>query len=253
MKENLFDLKQVTCVVAGANGLLGNSCVHALIKSGATVIGLDLEVKKAEATHVYSVDITNEAQVIAFFQEFSQGIVETESWAFVNCSYPRTPHWGTLNFENISQKDWDDNVRLQLGSSFVFTREAVKFLKTRKGGSIVNFSSIYGLVGPDMKIYEGTSMVNPAPYASIKSGIIGLTRYVATVYGSYDIRANVLCPGGIQNEQPESFIKAYEAKTPLGRMGTPEDIAGVVAFLVGPAAKYLNGAVIPVDGGFTVW
>jgi NAD(P)-dependent dehydrogenase (short-subunit alcohol dehydrogenase family) len=140
---------------------------------------------------------------------------KSEKWAFVNCSYPRSNNWGKMNFEEKTMEERNKNVQLHLGSAFQFTQKSVLFLKEQKGGIIVNFGSIYGLVGPDLGIYEGTKMKNSVAYAAIKSGITGFTRYVATTYGEFNIRANVVCPGGVEDRQPESFIKHYNKRTPL--------------------------------------
>jgi NAD(P)-dependent dehydrogenase (short-subunit alcohol dehydrogenase family) len=245
--KNWFDLSDTITIVAGSEGLLGKSVAGALEDSGGTVVAIDLK-GKAE-----SVNVADENDLAGFFKELESYRDEGKSWAFVNCSYPRTENWGQLGFDNVKMTDWNRNIELHLGSAFHFTQEAVKFLQRKGGGSIVNFGSIYGLVGPDMAIYEGTKMVNGVTYAAIKSGITGLTRYVATVFGRENIRANVVCPGGIKDNQPESFIKAYNKRTPLGRMGTSEDVAGVVAFLISPAAKYITGQTIAVDGGWTAW
>lgn len=264
-----FGLQHTVCVVVGASGLIGNAVVNALADAGAKIICLDLSHEKirrpASCSEIkIDFDITSEDSVENFFErqllskEFfglARNVVDSaSSWAFVNCSYPRTANWPKLGFENVTLDNWNQNVELHLGSTFHFTKKAVLFLKQHNvGGSIVNFASIYGLVGPDNEIYKNTGMQNAVPYAAIKSGIIGLTRYVATAYGSYGIRANVVCPGGVYDNQPKAFVEAYKNKTPMRRMAQPDDIGGAVAFLVGPSAQYVTGQSLVIDGGFTAW
>ncbi len=251
--KNWFSLEKHVCIVAGAQGLLGYSIAGALLDSGAEVYSLD-----RQQTHpplpgemFTEIDLCNEVDLRNFFSKLKKR--DDEKYSFINCSYPRTTNWGSLDFKNVTMRDWNANVEMHMGSAFLFSQLAVDKMESSGGGSLVNFASIYGILGPDLSIYDGTSIKNPSPYAAIKSGIIGLTRYIATVYGSKNIRANVLAPGGILNEQPESFVKAYSKKTPAGKMGSPADIAGVAAFLVGPAASYINGQVITVDGGWSAW
>lgn len=248
-----FSLKDHVCVLAGAQGLLGYGVAEALLDMGATVYCLDRTrvQKPLEGEKFIEIDLCDEQSLRGFFASLSKK--PNEKFAFLNCSYPRTANWGSLAFENVTMQDWNTNVEMHMGSAFLFSQLAVEKMKDAGGGSLVNFGSIYGILGPDLSIYEGTSIQNPSPYAAIKSGIIGLSRYIATVYGAKNIRANVICPGGIFNGQPESFVKAYEKKTPAGKMGTPKDIAGVAAFLAGPAASYINGQVITVDGGWSAW
>ena len=126
-------------------------------------------------------------------------------------------------------------------------------MKRQGGGSIINFASIYGVVAPDFSIYEGTDMTMPVAYSAIKGGIITLSKYFATYYGGDNIRVNAISPGGIFSGQAESFVDRYAQKTPMKRMGTPEEIAGAVVFLSSNASSYVTGQNLLVDGGWTAW
>jgi NAD(P)-dependent dehydrogenase (short-subunit alcohol dehydrogenase family) len=124
-------------------------------------------------------------------------------------------------------------------------------MATQNHGSIVNIASIYGVVGADFSIYEGTSMTMPAAYSAIKAALINLTRYVSSYYGPQQVRVNAVSPGGIFDNQTETFVNNYCKKVPLRRLGTPEEIAPSVAFLLSDDSKYITGHNIIVDGGWT--
>jgi NAD(P)-dependent dehydrogenase (short-subunit alcohol dehydrogenase family) len=124
-------------------------------------------------------------------------------------------------------------------------------MKVQQFGSIVNLSSIYGTVGPDFTIYEGTNMTMPAAYSAIKGGIVNFSRYLASYYGPYGIRVNCVSPGGILDQQDELFVKQYEKKVPMRRMGLPEDIAPSISFLLSDETKYITGQNLIIDGGWT--
>ena len=119
-------------------------------------------------------------------------------------------------------------------------------------GAIINIGSIYGTVGPDFSLYEGTSMANPAAYGASKGGLAQLTRYLATALAPL-VRVNTISPGGIARGQPASFVERYRSRTPLGRMGAEEDLKGAVAFLASDAAAYVTGQNLLVDGGWSAW
>jgi NAD(P)-dependent dehydrogenase (short-subunit alcohol dehydrogenase family) len=137
-----------------------------------------------------------------------------------------------------------------MNSTFLFIQKIIpELLKTK--GSVVNITSIYGLVGNDLTIYENTNVKTAAPYSAIKGGIINFTRYLASYYGREGIRVNCVSPGGIFDNQHKNFIANYEKKVPMGRMGNPDDIAPVVAFLLSEDAKYITGQNLIVDGGWT--
>ena len=130
--------------------------------------------------------------------------------------------------------------------------------ENKAGGSIIQFGSTYGVLGQDLTIYEGTDMVENMTYSAIKGGITNLTRLMASYYGKYNVRVNTICPGGISghvagksNGQNPIFLKKYCNKTPLKRMGKPEEIASVVLFLSSKASAYVTGSTIMVDGGWS--
>ena len=136
---------------------------------------------------------------------------------------------------------------------FVCCQKVLKLMKIKKRGVIVNVASIYGILGPNFNLYDGTDMTVAAAYSMIKGGIVNLSRYLSTYYGPYNIRINAVCPGGIFDNQPKKFVKKYNSLTPLGRMADPKDIAGPIVFLCSDAASYITGQVLNIDGGWSAW
>ena len=133
-------------------------------------------------------------------------------------------------------------------------REGVNSGLLKNGSSIINISSIYGIVSPDQRIYGDTGLNSSLVYGSSKAGVIQHTKYLATYLADRRIRVNCISPGGIFNNQPEYFLQRYIKKTPLGRMGAVDDILGAIVFLSSEkASSYITGANIVIDGGFTIW
>ena len=124
-------------------------------------------------------------------------------------------------------------------------------MSKQKSGSIVNMASIYGVLGADFSVYEGTTMTMPAAYSAIKGALINFTRYVASYFGPQQVRVNCVSPGGIFDNQNDVFIENYCKKVPMRRLGIPEDISPAVAFLLSDDSKYITGQNIIVDGGWT--
>jgi NAD(P)-dependent dehydrogenase (short-subunit alcohol dehydrogenase family) len=234
-------------IVTGGSGLLGKEIINNLKSKGAIAINADINVETNFSNHSLFVDITLEESIenaILLANKY-YGRID----GLVNNAYPRTKDWGT-KFEEIRYESWQKNVEMQMNTTFLFIQKIMpELLKTK--GSIVNMTSIYGVVGNDLSIYENTNIKTAAPYSAIKGGIINFTRYLASYFGRQGIRINCVSPGGIFDLQDENFVSNYERKVPLGRMGNPDDIAPAVAFLLSEDAKYITGQNLIVDGGWT--
>ena len=246
-------------VVCGGLGLIGKEISMALAQAGAKVLVLDIDSAKGtdfekeckgknlgvKFIEFDTCDIQScEKKMLDLFGRFTILV-------WVNTAYPRTKDWGD-DIARVKSESWKKNVDMHMNSYCLLTKNAAEMMK-KQGikGSIINMGSIYGVVGPDFEVYSGTGMTSAPAYAAIKGGIINFSRYAASYYGRYGIRINCLCPGGIFDSQNKEFVKNYEKRTTLKRMGKPEEIASVVLFLAANAASYITGAVIMVDGGWT--
>lgn len=254
--KNLFSCSGKVAIVTGGAGLIGREIAQGLYANGATVFIADNadvdSVKSSVQGKIRSIylDITNEDSIVKVFSKVRKDSKKID--ILVNCAYPRTKDWGK-KIEEVTFESWKSNLNSQLGGYFLCCREAAKYMRKQGGGSIINIGSIYGVVAPDFSIYQGTEMTMPAPYSAIKGGVISFTRYLATYYGKYNVRVNVVSPGGVFDKQPRSFVDKYSKKTPLLRMAKASDMVGAVVFLASDASSYVTGHNLIVDGGWTAW
>ena len=257
MFQSLFDCRDKLFIVTGGSGLIGQKIVQGLLDFNAKTVVADLSDKVFHEVEGPKENL--------FFKNFDvtkadEQIDDLLAWCLdkfgklnglIHCAYPRTPDWGD-KFEKIKMASWEKNLSMQLGSLFRISQsfcEAMK--KNQQEGSLVTIGSTYGQVGPDFSIYEGTEMTTPAAYSAIKGGTINFTRYLASYYGPWGIRVNCLSPGGVFDNQPESFTQKYCEKTPLKRMARPEDLVGAALYLLSDASSYCTGQNMTVDGGWT--
>ncbi len=256
---DLFKLQNKVLIVTGA-GLIGSEIIKGLAEAGAKVIiaeyddvkGKTLE-KKCKSSNLdvefKKIDITNEESVNETIDDTKKSYGKIDAW--INTAYPRTKDWGKKE-QLLNYNSWKKNVELHLGGYYLTSIKVAEVMKEQKFGSIINFSSIYGINAPDFSIYENTEMTTPIPYVAIKGGIISLTKYIASYYGKYNIRANVIAPGGVFDNQPDEFVRRYIQRVRLGRMANPIDIVGPAIFLVSEASSYVTGQVLIIDGGWTI-
>ncbi|GAA3982645.1 oxidoreductase [Pedobacter ginsengiterrae] len=240
-------LKDKIILVTGGSGLLGKEIINNLLTRGAVAINADINVETNFKKQTLNVDITSEESIVTAIEQVTDAYGKIDG--LVNNAYPRTKDWGT-KFEDITYESWQKNVDMQMNTTFLFIQKIIPALLKTKG-SIVNITSIYGVVGNDLTIYENTSINTAAPYSAIKGGVINFTRYLASYYGRQGVRVNCVSPGGIFDHQHETFVANYEKKVPMGRMGNPDDIAPAVSFLISDDAKYITGQNLIVDGGWT--
>lgn len=268
--NKLFSLAGKTIVVAGGAGQIGFSFAQALVDSGANVAIADLDSAMAKdkldslptnlssSITIYSLDVTDERNVKEVFKQIRKdlgpiyGLIN--SFHFKGNSRKLDTNSDFFaEFEHYPVQAWNAVNDVNLRGTFLMCRESVPYFRENKEGVIVNISSTYGNVSPNRSIYGSSGINSPVAYAASKSGIINLSRYLATHLCDLNIRVNVLSPGGVYNNQSEEFVSRYNDLTPMKRMATPEDYQGPIVFLMSSASSYMTGANLCVDGGWTAW
>ncbi len=245
--------KNKTAFIVGGSGFIGKEVAKAIMESKAKVINLDIvnNLKKFKSIKFEKFDCSKINELEKSFERILKKYGSPD--IFVNCSYPRSHDWSDNSFSKVNLQTYKKNVDIHL-NSYVWLAKSVaeKMMKRKKGGSIIQFSSTYGLVGQTMKIYKGTNIRESMTYSVIKGGISNLTRQMASYYGKYNVRVNSICPGGIQAKyMSEKFVKNYNSVVPLGRLGQTSDVASAVLFLSSDASSYITGTDFLIDGGWT--
>ena len=242
-------LKNKIIIITGGNGLLGSVIVDRIKLEGAFCINFEINHKTNDNLSNVECDITDQNSINSALKLVIEKYNRIDG--LVNNAYPRTKDWGR-KFEEIELESWIKNIDWQLNSYFYLSQQVAIMMEKQKSGSIVNMASMYGVIGPDFTVYEGTDMTMPAGYSAIKGGLINLTRYIASYLGPKNIRVNSVSPGGILDNQNEVFVQNYIKKVPMRRMGNPDDIAPSVSFLLSDDSKYITGQNLIIDGGWTI-
>jgi NAD(P)-dependent dehydrogenase (short-subunit alcohol dehydrogenase family) len=269
----IFDLSGRVGLITGGGGKMGQQFSAVLAKAGAEVVisdangencraaGSFYEKQLGKKSVVLECDVSDETSVKDLFTEIKRRYGRLD---FFISNVMGKPEGYYRPFEEYDVSTWNRIHDINVTGTFLCCREASPLLEKSGNGSIVITASIYGMVAPDFRIYDGCAPVKnlygdddplttPGAYASSKGGLIALARYLSVLLAPKKIRVNVLTPGGVYDGQEPTFHDAYVQRTPLGRMATWSDYNGSILFLVSDASRYMTGANLVVDGGWTCW
>ena len=262
-----FDLTGKVVVLTGGGGILGARFTAALAGHGARVAVVDLDADRARAvsdevnrefgplTRPYAADVTSPDRLRDLHAAVRAELAEVD--VLVNGAAAKGPHFFD-SFEHFPLQEWDYVVRVNMTGVMLGCQVFGPAMAARRRGSIINILSVYGIVAPDQRIYEGSqyegrAINTPAVYTASKAAVWGLTKYLAAYWGWRGVRVNAVTPGGVFSGQNEVFVRNYSARVPLGRMADRDEIGGAIVFLAADASSYVTGQNLVVDGGLTVW
>lgn len=267
MLRKLFGVDDEIVIITGANGQLGSEYARGFLECGARVVGLDLASSPVsdELTKEYperfvfsSCNVTSREDLDATL-ELTQSKYGAPSVLINNAgidSPPDAPKEECGPFETYPDESWDRVMDVNVRGVYLACKVFGTVMAATGRGSIINVSSIYGVVSPDQNIYNyrrarGEVFYKPVAYAVSKSALLNLTRYLAVYWAKHGVRVNTLVIAGVENNQDEEFVKAYQARIPIGRMAHKKEYIGATLFLAGSASSYMTGAQLVIDGGWT--
>jgi NAD(P)-dependent dehydrogenase (short-subunit alcohol dehydrogenase family) len=268
--DDLFDLTGKVAVVTGGAGLLGQVFCQALVTAGANVAIIDIDKNKADEVArkinkeknrkvlAFACDITAPDSVSTMVKDVVKQMGRIDILLNNAASKGSDLDQFFAPFENYSLQTWREVMAVNIDGLFLVAQGVGNQMKAQGGGSIIQISSIYGVVAPDQRIYEGSeyngrAINTPAVYSVSKAAVLGLTSYLSTYWADSKIRVNTLTPGGIASGQNGAFLKKYSNRVPLGRMGEAMELIGALIYLASDASSYVTGQNIIVDGGLSAW
>lgn len=258
-ETKLLDAK--TVVIIGGAGLIGQTFAEGIVAHGGKVIIADIDITRCQAVcrrisdkaagippEAEVVDMTSKISLDSLIARISaaQGSID----AVVNNAYPRNKHYGR-KLEEVEYQDFCENINLHLGGYFLSTQRFANHFKIQGHGQVINISSIYGSIAPRFEIYQGTAMTMPIEYAAIKSALQHISVYFMRYYKGTNLRFNCISPGGIFDNQPESFLLRYKEFAQQKGMLDPSDVVGSLIFLLSDLSLFMNGQNLVIDDGWS--
>ena len=254
-------------LVTGGAGILGRRFCAGLAAAGARVAVVDIsgdlaaEVARdiGDAAAPFACDVADPASVGACVESVARHFGGIDVLLNNAASKSSDVRAFFAPFEDYSLETWREVMAVNIDGMFLMAQAAGRhMLGAGRGGRIVQTASIYGLVGPDSRIYEGSAYLGgpintPAVYSASKAAVVGLTRWLATHWADKGIRVNCLVPGGVSSGQNDVFSDRYSARVPMGRMAEAEEMVAPMLFLASRASSYVTGQVLAADGGWTAW
>lgn len=274
MNSSPFDLSGRVAVITGGGGLLGRQHATAIASTGGIPVLWDcnfdssgwdeasLDSKFGNRASIQKVDVTSEESIKAATEVTFARYGRIDILINNAANNPKMESTSGVEFsrlENFPLSQWEADLNVGLKGAFLCSRIIGALMAKRGGGVIVNIASDLAVIAPDQRLYrregapENEQPVKPVTYSVVKSGLIGLTRYLATYWCDQGVRCNALSPGGVENGQPEGFVEKLSHLIPMGRMARHHEYQGALVFLCSDASAYMNGQNLVVDGGRSCW
>lgn len=263
--KELSSLEGRTALVTGGAGYLGRTFGETLAELGASValadrhgdaaqeeaarleqgygikaVGIEIDLANHEKRSLLPDEVANRLGGLDILIN-AAGFVQTDD----------LKGW-TVPFEQQKVETWRAALEVNLTAPFFLVQAALPWLKAKGNGTVINITSLYAFLGPDMRLYTDTEMGNAGGYSASKGGLLQITRWLATVLAP-EVRVNCVSPGGVWRNQPEPFVKRFESRTPMQRMQIEEDLKGIIAYLASEMSQYVTGQHFPVEGGWSAW
>lgn len=274
--KDIFDLSGRVAIITGGAGLLGTKHAEAIAEAGGNPVIADLnQERSAQAAQAISkaygvdsiglaADITSRESVETLLETVLAHYGRIDILINNAANNPKVEDTGAgkkewSRFENFNLATWDQDIRVGLTGAFLCSQVIGTEMASRGGGVILNIASDLAIIAPDQRIYrkdglpEDRQPVKPVTYSVVKSGLIGLTHYLATYWADQHVRVNAISPGGVYNGQPDEFVKKLTALIPMGRMAHMDEYKGAILFLVSDASSYMTGSNLVIEGGRTAW
>ena len=261
MTDSLFDLEGRVAVVTGGMGQLGQVYLAGLAERGMHVASFDVAPGEVpDGVRAYEVDVTDRASVARAVDDVAA------EWGVPHVlvnnagldSPPDAPAEEVGSFEEYPEAAFDAVMDVNVKGTLLCCQVVGGAMATQRRGAIVNISSVYGLLSPPQDLYEfrrakGETFFKPVAYSVSKSAVLNLTRYLATYWAKEGVRVNTLTLAGVERDQPQEFLDAFAARSPMGRMLDAREALGAVVFLASDASSYVTGSNVVVDGGWSAW
>lgn len=245
-------------IVTGGAGRIGSAISRKIIEYGGRVVLVDVNNKKINLLKKeFGSDLCLALNIDVGKEEGANLVIEKTLLKFghidsvIHSAYPRSPQWGN-KFEDIKQKYLYQDLSSQIGGSILFAQKTLEYFHKSQKGNLIFVSSIQGFMAPKFEHYKDTNMTSPIEYTAAKYSLIGITRYLAKYYKGNNIRVNCVSPGGILDDQPESFLKEYKKACNDKGMLDAQDVVGAFIFLLSDLSRYVTGQNIIVDDGWSL-
>ena len=272
--KDLFDLTGRVAVITGGTGLLGQQHAEAIARAGGIPVLADIRVDAVDPRSqewqerfgvqacAIQTDITDPASVKRLLASVLDRFGRVDILINNAANNPKMENKGNVEFSRLEFfpiEQWEADLNVGLKGAFLCSQVIGSEMARRKRGVIVNVASDLAVIAPDQRLYrkpglpEDKQPVKPVTYSVVKTGLIGLTRYLATYWADSGIRVNAISPGGVYNNQPDDFVERLARLIPLGRMANASEYQAAILFLCSDASSYMTGSNLVVDGGRSCW